>query len=608
TLTRPAITIKFDTTQQAETEVSAAASDEPRGIINATGEDYERGDLIPKGDATVNDKIYEKRDAARRDGTTPPREEPAPRYAGISRFEWSPAAHEMLLLSEGDIFRLQLDAESWDELDDRERVYRGELERLTRTREGERSVAYLPDGSGYTYLRDGALLAVTFGNHKILQLDPSLEDGEQMVGYRISPDMDRLVFLASKSDPNARRKTVNIVTYRDRLSAVRQVQRTFPDDEPTRAQASIYLYDLTGHDREEGTLKRVFTRKVTGPRDVMFVPDWSPDSTKIAFSVFDQSTGQVSILEAGFDEAETAEPTEDEAGDQNAIDAANEDDIDSGEVQDGSDQADEEESETQAATQPATQPDDNDEEFKIENAKTVYRFLHNGGPNTPRMIMPRYLPDSRHMAFITELSGFRHLHILDPVYEQLDPVTSGKFEVYPFAQSDDHRRLFVTATVENDPAQEWLYEIDLETREKRRLCKDEGVIGAAAVSDDGNTALAIKSDFGELRELMKYDCAPGEEVATTVVSESHPQKTTELTTIEPEYFSFENRHGQTIYGHMFKPSGWSEDDERPLLLYVYGGPLGDRKMITRGAYSAPSYWFARYMAEKHGWVTATIDP
>ena len=31
-------------------------------------------------------------------------------------------------------------------------------------------------------------------------------------------------------------------------------------------------------------------------------------------------------------------------------------------------------------------------------------------------------------------------------------------------------------------------------------------------------------------------------------------------------------------------------------------------MATRGAFSGPSYFFARYMAEVHGYVTATIDP
>jgi dipeptidyl aminopeptidase/acylaminoacyl peptidase len=59
---------------------------------------------------------------------------------------------------------------------------------------------------------------------------------------------------------------------------------------------------------------------------------------------------------------------------------------------------------------------------------------------------------------------------------------------------------------------------------------------------------------------------------------------------------------------LFRPAGWSKSDKRPLLIYVYGGPLGTRKMVVEGAYQADSYFFARYMAEKHGYVTCTIDP
>ena len=69
-----------------------------------------------------------------------------------------------------------------------------------------------------------------------------------------------------------------------------------------------------------------------------------------------------------------------------------------------------------------------DDKPEIEQARTVYHFLHTGGPNTPSMIRPQYLPDSRRMVFITEQSGFRHLHVLDPLYESLDQLTRGRHE------------------------------------------------------------------------------------------------------------------------------------------------------------------------------------
>ena len=76
----------------------------------------------------------------------------------------------------------------------------------------------------------------------------------------------------------------------------------------------------------------------------------------------------------------------------------------------------------------------------------------------------------------------------------------------------------------------------------------------------------------------------------------------------PEFCTYQNRHGHDIHGYLFKPDDWSPTDKRPLLIYVYGGPLGQRKMVVDGSYSSDGYLFAYYMAKKHGYVTCTIDP
>jgi len=520
-----------------------------------------------------------------------------PRYSGIQTYEWSPVADELILTSDGDLYLLTIDREAWESEIDESDPYLGDLSRLTMTREREGSVAYLPDGAGYTYLRDGALLKVSFGDHIVRQLDPELDRGESMIGYRISPDQTRLVFLTQRGQNwPAGGQQVNIVNYRDRFAQVRQVNRHMSDDPFPEQHRSIYLYDLRGHETEEGTLERVFTRKVSGPRDIMLVPEWSPDSSRIGFAAFEQSTGHVVILQAGFVPEEAK--SEGESKDEEKAEGEEEETVE--------DEGEDEE----AAGKPEGEAEEVEEpDFKIEEAEVVYKFLHNGGPNTPRMISPVFLPDSRRMAFITELSGFRQLHVLDPTYEQLTQLTDGQFEVYPFDQSEDHSTLFVTAT-KDDPNQEHVFSVNLETGDMTQLTTVEGVYSTVSVTQDGSMLLAEHADFASPTELYAIRVDPEEESdsETTRLTASHPEETLELTEPAPEYFTFANRHGQTIHGHMFKPESWTADDKRPLLIYVYGGPLGERKMATRGAFSAPSYFFARYMTEVHGWVTATVDP
>ncbi|HMN97019.1 MAG TPA: prolyl oligopeptidase family serine peptidase [Phycisphaerales bacterium] len=545
-------------------------------------------------------------------------DERAPRYPGISSFEWSPTANEMIFVSQGDLFRCSfVDGPT------------GRIARLTRTRESESDVQWLPDGTGYTYLRSGGggrdLIRVRFDDGALEQINPTLTGGESMSSYRLSPDGRRLVFIATRNEgqPNPRR--VNIVNYRDRFAQVSQVPRTVSDDPQPEVHQAVYLYDLDGHEAERGLLKQVYARKQTGPRDALVLPRWSPDSSRVAFAVFDQASGRVDIMEASFvakpEEPAKAEPSsrpgENSASESGggaagtAVVSAQGDGSVEGE------DAGATTTEATTATPPtaprsladlAEPPKDPKPAFEIRDARPVYRFLHNGGPNTPRLIEPQYLDDSRRLVFITELSGFRQLHVLDPIYENLEPLTRGRFEVYPFAMSKDHRRIYALST-KDDPAQQHVFAIDVEDGSMARLTTREGFHDGAAVSEDGLRVLALHSDFGSLRELyaIQVDRENGE-LAGRRLTDSHPDEARKLTRAVPEYFSYRNRHGQTIHGHMFKPDDWTPQDRRPLLIYVYGGPLGQRKMAFRGATDAASYFFAWYMATVHGYVTCTIDP
>ncbi len=500
-------------------------------------------------------------------------DERAPRYAGIQSFVWSPTAPEFIFTSGGDLYRYDVPTK--------------QITRLTKTKQSERSVQYLPDGSGYAYMSGDAIMKVVWGSSFVEQLDPALPGGETMSGFELSPDGTRMVFLTRRSTGPAPSRTVNIITYRDRFAEVRQVPRHVSDDPLQPTETSIYLYDMRDVVREDLRLGKVYTHTGTGPRDILQVPEWAPDSSKVGFAVFTQKTGLVEVFEASFPVEEKKPANAKSEGE--ALSAAQSGD--GGEPQDqrrgrGAGEA--------APAQPVTFPP----------AKMVYRFFHNGGPNTPVMIHPYYLWDSQRMVFLTEQSGFRQLHILDPVYESLEQITFGRFETYPFGISKDHRKLFVTATKEH-PTQEDVYVVDLDERVMTRLSKENGTYAGAAVSNDGAKALATYNRYGTLRELYYLDAAKGEQKQLT---ESHPDKARELTAVSPEFFTYRNRHGHEIHGHMFKPDGWTRDDKRPLLIYVYGGPLGTRKQVVDGSYDSAGYFFGMYMAKKHGYLTVTIDP
>ncbi|MEM6561477.1 MAG: DPP IV N-terminal domain-containing protein, partial [Planctomycetota bacterium] len=441
--------------------------------------------------------------------------ENAPEYNGINSFQWSPTADEMLVVAGGDVYRLTIDRDKWDADPD----YRGDLERVTRTRRGESGVRYLPDGSGFTHWVDGGVMLVKFGTARQVQIDPPLRDDERLVGYRISPDGKRAVLLGAKNQTHPGQYTeVLMVRYGDRFAEPETLRRRLPDAEAPNGQMSIYLYDLTRNLTEGARPTRVYTRQIRGQRDLMVVPDWSPDSKRIAFAEYEQTSGRVTIWESVVGE---------------------------------------------------------------RSARPIYRFLHDGAPATPRRIVPHYLADSRRLAFITDRTGYRHLFVLDPLYEELRQLTHGRREIEVLGISPDAQRMFFTATVEDDPASETLHAVELDSGESWQIDDGEGRVTAAAVAPDGRHALFIRKHFG--RPPFPVLATPDGEIE---IGNFHPEPTHRETLARPEYFAFENRHGHTVHGHMFKPADWAATDRRPMLMFVYAGPIGSgRNMTARGSYN-----------------------
>jgi len=500
-------------------------------------------------------------------------EEKAPRYRGISRFEWSPTGHEILLESEGDLYRYALDS--------------NDVTRLTQTRSHESSVQWLPDGKGYTFRRNGSLYRVRPGDTLPRQLDPKFGDGESLVRYRISPDGSCLAFLTSRQTENGSSSKVEIANYRDRMMKAKEVSRHVSDDPLPTYERRIYLYRLSEDGDEEDVLSEVFKGQTHMPDDMVKAPVWSPDSKKIAFFTFEQDPAIVKIFEANVPEAAAEKARDDGEAGEEAKDS----------------DADVDQDESDADADKDAEASDKDEEAKPEQAREIFRFLHYGGPNTPRMMELYYLADNRRLVYMSEQTGFRHLHRLDPRYESFEPLTSGPYEVYPIDISKDRKWVFVRATKEH-PSQTDVYKVSTANGKMVRLTREVGTHTEVAVSEDGAKVLTNRVSYDELKELLFIDCKAG---VCKALTDSHSEKAHAFAKPSPEFFDFENRHGQKLYGMMFKSDDWSEKDQRPVLIYFYGGPLGTRKMVVQGSFSPYNYAFPYYMANKHGYVACTID-
>jgi dipeptidyl aminopeptidase/acylaminoacyl peptidase len=398
-----------------------------------------------------------------------------------------------------------------------------------------------------------------FGSQKPAALTGQLPAGESLWAYEVSPNGKHLAFVTFKAGELPRgQRTVSVAVFRDRFVSWRTRARAVADDPVAPSRMAVFLTQL-GQNKKTA---RVFSHKYTGPGDSLSIPAWAPNSAKIAFALFRQVPGTVHLLEAR-----------------------------------------------------AVAPRAKGKSAKAKRVRVVHHFRHTGGPYTPGMIQPQYLADSRRVVFLSEQSGFRHLHLLDALTGKHEQLTRGRFEVYPLALSPDRKSYYVAATKEH-PSRRDIYRVGLTRGTMERLSRGHGAYGDEewsygeritniAVSPDGRTALANFARFGTSRDLVRIDTVTGKQYPLT---DSAPADLKKLNAARPEFFSYKNRHKMEIHGYLFKPDGWTRADKRPLLIYVYGGPLGISKNVREGNNSPYGYYFGYYMARKHGYVTCVIDP
>lgn len=242
-------------------------------------------------------------------------------------------------------------------------------------------------------------------------------------------------------------------------------------------------------------------------------------------------------------------------------------------------------------------------DFKSKETKTVFTTKSDGEHQSPAMSDPFFLPDGNRIVLMLESSGFRHAHLIDPLVGGAAQITRGDFEVYPLKATADGKSLLVRSSM-MDPARMRVYLADLPTGAMTMVGNTPGSVNNPVPGHDGRRYAASIASWSAPSEF--HVVQPGSE---TRLTDSHRiERINKINVKKPELFSYQNRHGHTVRGYMMKPDDWKPTDKRPLMVYVYGGPLGVSHSVTDGAFQSSAYWFAQFLVRKYGFVTATIDP
>ena len=235
-----------------------------------------------------------------------------------------------------------------------------------------------------------------------------------------------------------------------------------------------------------------------------------------------------------------------------------------------------------------------------KKVKAVFTDTHNGEHRSPSLSDPFFSPDGKQICVMLEKSGFRHAWLIDPEREGATQLTKGNFEVYPVQYTKDGATLIVRSSNE-DAARMDLYRVPLASGDLQRWTSEDGRHRNVAISADGSQFAAIHGSWTQLPELV----VSGGNSREKRLTNSHSKDAVGIYQRVPtSRFTYTNRHGLPVQGTLMLPKGVKPGTPMPLLVYVYGGPLGEDHQVTDGQTDR----FGIYVTETLGYAYATIDP
>lgn len=413
--------------------------------------------------------------------------------------------------------------------------------RFTKTQEVESNLLFTKADDGYFFRRGQNVFRMKFNDSFVEQLNPTLPQGMTMAWYSISPDETKMAMSSSRSTGAADRQ-VSYIVYRGRFAEARTVSRGVADDN-FNGESYLYLYDLND--------------------DVIKNPENDGKPWEIYKWAAGKEYGQTSLASKPWSKDSSKFVFSTWKRDRKEIDVMVAD-------------------------------------VKSKKTESVYNDKLNGGHTTPGRAQPMFMPDDNRILITTDKSGFMQFWTIDPAKKEATQLTKGDFEVEPVSFTKDGLGLIATADKEN-PARAGLYRVSLSDGSFTPIANKEGNYGSPVVSHSTDLIAATFRSWTSLVELNLID-SQGQ---TPLTSSHKSEDFFKLQKLQPQLFSYKNRHGHTVRGYMYLPPDYKKGDKRPLWMYTYGGPLGSRgKDVVDGSFNS----FNMYMAYKYGYITCSIDP
>ena len=207
--------------------------------------------------------------------------------------------------------------------------------------------------------------------------------------------------------------------------------------------------------------------------------------------------------------------------------------------------------------------------------------------------------------WISDRDGWRHVYSYSSDGKNLKLITPGEFDVIKLLRMDNNEEHFYYIASPENPSQRYLYRVGKDGSGNERVTPDSEIKGTHNynISPDGSHAI-VSSSNAENPPVTKLVTLPDYKVIKVFEdNEKLKKKFKNLKKSPVEYFYVDIGDGHRLHSKCIKPPNFDPNKKYPLLVYVYGEPVGQ---VVRDSWGGSSHLWHLMLAQ-HGYIVMSFD-
>jgi len=210
-----------------------------------------------------------------------------------------------------------------------------------------------------------------------------------------------------------------------------------------------------------------------------------------------------------------------------------------------------------------------------------------------------FLEDGEHFIYDSEKSGYQHFYLYEMDGGEVGAITAGEWDIIEFLGCDQRRDLVYYTSYEGSSVQSNVWSIRLDGTGKKKVSGIDGW-NTAEFSKTMDYYIHTHSSANTPKYITLHN-AKGRLLHVLEENARVKESAERYGLPKKELLSIKTSGGHELNAYIYKPKGFTEEGNYPLIMYVYGGPESQKVRDEWGT----SDW--NYLMLEKGYVIVCVD-